>query len=92
MDKQRLRKLAGLQESVELIVEMDKPTHGKMMGSTDGDELETHDAEEMSRVADLLWAATQVGGANLRKKVADLLPTSIKGEFTHSKWKYQEHR
>jgi hypothetical protein len=74
-----------------ILEEMDKPVKGKQYGTTDQGKPENHSVEELSRVADLLWAATQVGGRKLSQDVFKLLPQSLRGEFNYANWKYKDH-
>ena len=95
MDNKRMLRLAGVPvtetivEDVEMLIEMEhKPKAGQAFGTNDQAAPEDNTPEELSRVADLLYAARVVGGKELAKKIFAELSQEIKGEFNYSKWKY----
>jgi len=92
MDANRMRELAGLPKErifeVQMLMEMKKPQPGQSFGTSDQAEPENHTPDELSRAADLLYCAHEVGGKELSQKVFKLLPDSMKGEFNYAKWQY----
>jgi len=95
MDAKRMRELAGIpaEAIVEtgMLVEMKKPQPGQAFGTNDQGPPENHTPDELSRLADLLYAANIVGGdkgRELAQKVFKLVPDSMKGEFNYAKWEY----
>ena len=94
MDNKRLRELAGLpceEDSVVevgMLVEMKKPQPGQSFGTNDQAPPENHTPDQLSRAADMLYCAHEVGGKELAQKVFKLLPGSLKGEFNYAKWEY----
>jgi hypothetical protein len=92
MDAKRIRQLAGIPEDatveVGMLVEMKKPQPGQAFGANDQGPPENHSAEELSRLADLVYAAHTIGGKELAQKVFKLVPDNMKGEFNYAKWEY----
>lgn len=92
MDTNRIRRLAGIPEDAVvqtgMLVEMKKPQPGQAFGTNDQGPPEDHTPDELSRLADLLYAANVVGGKELAQKVFKLVPDSMKGEFNYAKWEY----
>ena len=93
MDAKRIRELAGI--PAEAIVQtgmllemMKKPQPGQAFGTNDQGPPENNTPDELSRVADLVYAANLVGGKELAQKVFKLVPDSMKGEFNYAKWEY----
>ena len=92
MDANRMKELAGIPADAEINVkmlnEMQKPKPGQAFGTNDQDEPTEHTPDELSRIADLLYAAHNVGGRELSQKVFKMLPKSATGEFNYAKWEY----
>lgn len=92
MDANRIRQLAGIPAEaiveVGMLVEMKKPQPGQAFGTNDQGPPENHSPEELSRLADLVYAAHTIGGKALAQKVFKLVPDSMKGEFNYAKWEY----
>ena len=92
MDANRIRQLAGIpaEAIVEtgMLVEMKKPQSGQAFGTNDQGPPENHTPDELSRLADLVYAANLVGGKELAQKVFKVVPDSMKGEFNYAKWEY----
>ena len=92
MDANRIRQLAGIpaEAIVEtgMLVEMKKPQPGQAFGTNDQGPPENHTPDELSRLADLVYAANLVGGKELAQKVFKVVPDSMKGEFNYAKWEY----
>jgi hypothetical protein len=92
-----MRRLAGLPEEriVEsgILLEMNKPQPGQAFGTNDQGPPENNTPDQLSRVADLLYTAHEVGGRELAQKVFRLLPDNTKGEFNYERIKrFNEQR
>lgn len=93
MDSKRMRELAGI--SPEVVIEtgtllemVHKPKPGQKFGKNDRAEPKKHTTDELSRIADLLHCAHQVGDKALSQQVFKLLPDSAKLEFNRANWEY----
>jgi hypothetical protein len=87
-DTNRLRELAGLKNK-PLNEAMSKPQPGQAYGATDTGAPEEHSEEQLSRAADLLYYADQLG---VQKEVWAALPRNLKVEWNYSKWRYVPDR
>lgn len=64
-----------------------KPTPGRQYGTTDQGPPEDYTEYQLSRIADILYAAQE---AKLDpKKFWKILPDNMKMEWNYAKWKYE---
>lgn len=87
-----MRSLAGIASDAEVhsapIQQLKKPYPGMVFGE-DGAELPIkHTEDELSRLADLMYAALQQGGQEMVQNVFRLIPSELKAEFSYSRWEY----
>ena len=92
MDKNRLREFAGIKiplvEQAKIIKR--KPRPGQKFGTSDQAPPEDFTEDQLSRLADALWAAQEAGLDP--KKVFKLAPDTMKGEWNFSNWTYQKEK
>jgi len=93
MDSNRLRMLAGVAQDTTtksgvLLENIQKPKPGQAFGANDQAAPEDYTEDQLSRVADLLYCASQVGGKELAQTVFKALDRKMKGEFNYANWKY----
>lgn len=67
---------------------MQKPFVGRKFGCSDQQEPINSTVQELSRVADLLYAAYQLGGKEMMVKAFALIDDGQKLEFNYSSWTY----
>ena len=67
---------------------MQKPEVGKKYGCSDQGPPQNTTQWALSRVADMLYAAFQLGGHELMQKVFMTLDDSVKLEFNYARWTY----
>lgn len=68
-----------------------KPYHGKKYGCNDTLPPEFYTANQLSRIADMLYAAG-ISGIVTEEAVWQTLPESAKLEFNYSNWSYEAQR
>jgi hypothetical protein len=64
---------------------MRKPYEGMKCGCNDSRRVDDY---RMSRIYDILYAAQEIGGANLKQAMWEALPTSDRGDFNYGLWRY----